>query len=526
MKRIFSVLFVLFFVFFCKSRKISNIRSSEERKIDQELVPIMGTDLSEILQTKESKAAFDEYNAQIQKISSPTSELTPETIRKNISDKTRFLAGKWLFNYGPPEVRNAIPQFYFEGAAKAWPDLVGDSYSNVGLIPNPDDPGFPIGIPAAYSTNLAVNLVAKTRNATSCAMCHLSKTSDGRYVYGLPNSNLNPGRLALIVGYPGWALDQDGQNPKKWDPRLIERFKKMKQMAAENKIASANFADFSKIPKWIPVTHALRLVASIPKFSAADQRDMLSESKGRGPLFFVALGTEETIVLSPPSLFGIESFPQYPYDLDKTRISALLPSPDLETHVAEGLFLVAGELSKVNGLAWQVALTDFVRTFKPPANLSMKNDVLYDMGSKIYSKSCAACHQNSQGGSGRMIPAKVMKLDPKYSNPYILNITPSSELSQTNFEAVKYEMKSKHPRYDFEKEMGIRPRRLKGVWAMSLLMSTGSIDGLDHALCLEGRTRDESKNGTDESDSVHSDLCNNHTLENRKALKEFLVHFN
>ena len=64
-------------------------------------------------------------------------------------------------------------------------------------------------------------------------------------------------------------------------------------------------------------------------------------------------------------------------------------------------------------------------------------------------------------------------------------------------------------------------RRLKGSWALSYMMTTGTIRGLDHAFCLNGEIRKETE-PSDESDAVHADLCNKYSLEERGALKAFL----
>jgi hypothetical protein len=85
-------------------------------------------------------------------------------------------------------------------------------------------------------------------------------------------------------------------------------------------------------------------------------------------------------------------------------------------------------------------------------------------------------------------------------------------------------MKEEQPNYDYSNR-GVRPRRLKGVWALNYLMTTGSIRGLDHAFCLNGKSRQEKVPTSDESDAVHGDLCTKHSLDERIALKAFLENF-
>jgi hypothetical protein len=114
-----------------------------------------------------------------------------------------------------------------------------------------------------------------------------------------------------------------------------------------------------------------------------------------------------------------------------------------------------------------------------------------------------------------------MGLLPKYSAPYFFDAKPAGPLATKNFENIVDMMKEEHPDYDFSKR-GVRPRRLKGVWSLDYLMTTGAIRGLDHAFCLNGKVRSETTPTSDESDAVHGDLCSKYSLEDRTALKAFL----
>ena len=101
--------------------------------------------LSEVLQTQDSKAACDEYHSLVKE--QIKGEKTAEKIRSTVPAHVRELCGKYIFVYGTPYALAAVPETYVFGAMQAWPGEAGHAFKDAGLIENPDDPGFPVGIP-------------------------------------------------------------------------------------------------------------------------------------------------------------------------------------------------------------------------------------------------------------------------------------------------------------------------------------------------------------------------------------------
>jgi hypothetical protein len=508
----------------CFPRNRNSVNKSSLKKNPEAAPFIEDQDLKTLLETRKTEAAFEDYRKAISKIKNPTSE----KIKAEIPRSTILYAGKHIFNYALPNANGTLPQFYLAEAMTAWPELVGPAFKNVGLFENPDDPGFPIGFPKSHSNNPFAGVIpGGNRSVATCAMCHLGRTDDGRFVYGLPNSHIRPGRLALILSYPIWILDQRANDPEKWDPRLISKFTALKKQAQEKGALFAKFSvDLTLVPRQIPLTHSISGLLRLPGLGVGDQRDMLSEQVGAAPTFFVALGTTESLTLAMPSLWGIESYPKKPYDLDKTRISSFIPAPDLETHMAESLYMAAGGNREYTGIEWQVPLAEFIRTFRAPKNSRQPNEALYQQGEILFKKHCQGCHDNNQGGSGKMFSAETMGLLKKFNNPFFDSFQPSGEFSRQNSEVMKQMMKEAHPSYNYSAFKGVRPRRLKGAWALQYMTTAGGLRGLSHALCLNGMTRSETSPTRDESDSVHLDLCTKYDQSQRNALSEFLTFWN
>ena len=130
------------------------------------------SDLREVLQTQDSKVACEEYRTLVK--NQIRGKITAEKIRHTVPAHVRELCGKYIFVYGTPYALAAVPETYVFGAMQAWPDEAGLAFASAGLIENPDDPGFPIGIPQVRAKNPVTRVAARgpTRLPASCAMCH------------------------------------------------------------------------------------------------------------------------------------------------------------------------------------------------------------------------------------------------------------------------------------------------------------------------------------------------------------------
>jgi hypothetical protein len=492
-----------------------------------------GKSLTETLQTKESSSALQQYlnlyeEFEKQKKKNPALNLK-DWMPKNIL----ILAGKHLFIYGTPTSKAAVPESFVKAAQIAWPNLVGPSFQHAGLIPNPDDPGFPVGIPSVKAENIVANTIAlgKTRLPASCAQCHFGMLPDGEtYSFGMSNDNIRFGRLATVFTYPIWGVSQKPNDPSLWHPEVSSKFQTMRSDAqrasVENKAAlGAVFSDLSKLPSYIPITHFISSIASIPNVGLEDQRDFLFDTAGRGPAFYIALGTKERLVLSTPTLWGIFS-ERNNNDINSSRLGGFVHSPDLETHIIESLFVLSGG-KKYTTDKWVVPISEFIRTFQAPKFGGKKNEALFEKGERAFNskeRHCSSCHNGADGGSGMLVPAKAMKLDERYTAPYIKRASPSNSTAEENISLIRELFKNLHKGLDWSQE-GVRVRRIRGAWARSHLMSNGAIRGLDHAFCLGQETvRAHNTEETDLSELVHSDLCKG-TEEERMALREYVRHF-
>jgi hypothetical protein len=486
---------------------------------------VEGADLSAVLQTEESKKACDLYWETLRQARPQGRFWTAEEIRSLTNETVRVLCGKHIFTYGTPTTNAAVPESYLRGAMVAWPDLVGESFQAAGLIPNPDDPGFAVGMGVTRSSNPLTQQMAgnKMRHAAVCSMCHFSQLPDGRYSYGLPNDRVRFGNLAFAFSYPVWTISQDKDDPTKWLPAVHQRMLAMREQAKEVGDPAVVMRDLSFIPRQVPVDDAIRRLLSLPDIQLPDQRDFLFEDAGRGPVFYIALGTKQKLSLAIPNLWDIDSPEGREDEMDRFRLGAFVHSPSLETHVVESVLIGAG-VDKYGQAEWTIPVTDFIRRMRSPVSLAKRDVALYAKGQDYFQNNCSGCHTESNGGSGKLIPAAAMRLDERYTAPYILHVEPSNKNSAKNFSDIRKLYEKLHPDLGWD-ETGVRVRRVKGVWARGHLTSNGAVRGLDHLLCLNGRTRDfEAPLGTD-SDAGHGDLCLNHSKDNRLALREFLSHW-
>ena len=477
------------------------------------------SNLSEVLQTEESKAACEEYHSLVR--NQIMGEITAEKIRSTVPAHVRELCGKYIFVYGTPYALAAVPETYIVGAMQAWPGEAGLAFKDAGLIENPDDPGFPVGIPQVRAKNPITRVAARgpTRLPASCAMCHFSKLDDGRYSFGSGSSDIVFGKLASVFSYPLWIFDQNRDDENVWNSEVNQHFEAMKVTAEESGAPGILFPDLLEYPSWLPITKLIRKATSLPYVGKFDQRDFMSRRPGRGPAFYIALATKEELPLTVPTLWGITS-PSGSKEIQKHRLGAFVHSPDLETHVMESLMILSGT-SDFNSPEWIVPLADFIRALERPVQLADKNNGLYAKGEEQFKTRCSVCHADSSGGSGKLVSTKYIGLDERYSTPYMASLEPSNKTSAENFREVRDFFSSTHPEFEWS-ERGVRVRRLKGVWTREYLMSNGGVHGLEHAFCLNGLERNNPNPLT--GDSAHANLCNL-PMENREALVEFLRHW-
>jgi hypothetical protein len=512
---------IIFFLLLvgCKSRLFSQNSKQFSQTRDTSALVNESTNLADILQTAQGKKSCEKYQSIAKSLGD---KATREQILAAVPYSDVILCGKHMFIYDDKASR-AFPESVISGAVEAWPDWTGKSLTKFGAFENPDDPKFPLGMPRTDSVSPFVTAAMNNGTRTvSCALCHVGKLPDGRYSMGMTNENLRYGRLALLMSFPSWSLDQSRNDEKRWAPEIITMFNKMYKEAKRVKASAIMFLDFTFVPKAFPLTHFIFSMAEIPEISIPEQKQYLTDEPGLGPTFFIGLGSEQRLFLNPPSLWGIDSR-RNNKDPRNDRLGTFLLSEDLESHIKESI-IISTTSNKFISDRWVVPISEFLRSLKAPVPKSSPNTELFAKGETIYQKSCVSCHSNSAGGSGILVPSKRMALDSRYEAPLIKNFKPSNTLSVHVTNLLKQEIDTTTETANAERKTGIRPRRLKGVWARTRLMANGSVRGLEHAFCLNGKVRQEKVPTSDLSDAVHGDLCEIQQ-DDRVALKEYLEHW-
>jgi hypothetical protein len=193
----------------------------------------------------------------------------------------------------------------------------------------------------------------------------------------------------------------------------------------------------------------------------------------------------------------------------------------LEQFAEQGNIIGTGSLD-FRSFVYTYPVAEFIRTLKAPLPLNTeKNLEKYDFGKDLFLSNCKGCHATADGGGKAHVRSEKWELPNVYEVPMSVDHKPSplNKVSQETFALLK-EAYGEPP----AAKKGVRVKRLKGVWAKSLLMSNGGVLGLDHALCLEGKKRAVPVT-SEFTDLGHKDLCTKYSPEQRTALREFLVHW-
>jgi hypothetical protein len=320
--------FLLTSVFLCLSllplscRTRNNSSAPREASSGYEEV-VASSNLSLLLLTEQSKKACDSYFTAVDELKKKTKEdISIVKLKNNIKRDDILLCGRYMFFYGGKPAAQVMPGSYLEQAFAVWKDRFGAGFSELGLIPNPDDPGFPIGIAPAQSKHKLVNLANMNNGRTiTCAFCHVGRLPDGRYSVGMPNETLDFGRFNMISSYPMWALSQSKNSEKDWPSGVIKFYEEIdrdwKNAAANGLVVDgkkvAAFPDLTFIPPAIPVAHSIFSLLNVPRLTKAEIAANLGGKRGAGNVFYIVMGTEETVNITVPTLWGIEREKTNPY---------------------------------------------------------------------------------------------------------------------------------------------------------------------------------------------------------------------
>lgn len=425
------------------------------------------------------------------------SEKDCERYRRGEHDEeTTLRCGKWMFFYDSME-RPGLPADLVDLIRKNAPNTAGDHLQKFGLIRNPySDNGIPVGLSPGPKLPGGVKTYAMT-----CASCHFAQLPSGVYKVGHPNSNFDFARLMLSTALlPNLALQ-----PKKVLPAPVA--KKMQPLIDEFFGA-----------KWSRLATIIQTLRLVPSAIVFGQKPLTDEQMTEimtmphgvlDPMAPPAYDDTFGIPLRILPLWGIPS----PDSMEAagSNHGAMLTStggtPDLTHIYLTGAKIVDQsfklKLAESFDASYYVPLTQYILSLKAPKNPAPINAELKAQGAKIFSTSCASCH-NGPGYAGTKIHSfEEIGTDALLADMYGPNAPNVSLVVEP------YEITS-----------GVRAPRLEGWWSIEKLLHNGSVDSLEELLCVEGPRVPDLRPGF--SNQGHEFGCEDYTAGEKQALIHFL----
>lgn len=162
-------------------------------------------------------------------------------------------------------------------------------------------------------------------------------------------------------------------------------------------------------------------------------------------------------------------------------------------------------------------IREFLKCLTPPKNSEPVVVSEWKRGKQIFQAKCISCHSNEDGTGFSAYRYEQMGIPKQYENVMSDYEAPDMQSRKT----LKIINSVKVPKYT---EFGAKVRRLSGIWTRKHLTLNGSIKGLDHFFCLNGKKRIYPDASLVTTDGIHQEICDE-SISDRTALKEFLKHF-
>ncbi|HET9241270.1 MAG TPA: hypothetical protein VFO10_28655 [Oligoflexus sp.] len=441
----------------------------------------------------------------------PASQQNPS----HVSDMLR--CGKWMFFAANFESKMAIPENMLKAIPELFPEEAGRAFTKTGLIENPYDPGFPVGFVRLEKSpwGLLSPATGPARGIT-CASCHFGRLPDGRYAAGMPNQDLDFGKVNALVVYSAWRADKDQRDPKAWPEDLRKLYATLDQKLKRSLSPSRTLFDVAKVVSWLHATDLFYNLtgASRPVFEEA--ATWLSGTPNQyyasSPLLPIP---GKSYWMSAPGAWDMKNYPG-DYEAGQARpLSSFSPVKSAEDFVALAFIFQTG-LDRFAKARYVDPLVLYFRSLKTPRNLNAPAPALVDAGRQIFTERCQSCHNGPDGETLQAHDASLLRTPEVLVDP-LLNYLPPKKLAKGIYDQTVAMLG-----YEPLVNQGIYSRKLKGIHTRRHIMVNGAVQDLDHALCLNGDREGDPALPDGLRQDVHLDLCTDHDVSERQALKAFL----
>ncbi len=368
----------------------------------------------------------------------------------------KLLCGKQMFfDEGMGTI--GVPTALFDAMAEHFPNQSGEAFSQVGMIPDPRDPGRPIGVaPGAPIGDGSIETLAFT-----CASCHFGQLPDGRYAVGAPNHQWDYAThmLALFV-VPSAAAP--GFDEAQHDAAALER------VAPWLDQLDGNIG--LQITLGIDLLPLLSIQSDQPQITKQIEGEYASWPPGTQDFAIAPLPVEDTVhtVSKMSPLWGIptqqeEQAAGMPHAMLAWTGSAVSLEQFLEG------FVVIGD----GGGEWTPErlspLAEYIRTLAPP-DPPLQDAAAVDAGRQVFQDAaCLECHDGPRGSGTRIYDFDEIGTDSamaRWGDPE------GDGTGCCGFDAAQL-------------TGGIKSPRLVGLWGQRRFLHNGSLDSLEAVLCLD-----------------------------------------
>lgn len=465
-----------------------------------------GSTLKQIEQAEATQGSCDQYARYI--------ERKTGTLKKEFEDhpealRAKVLCGKWMFfNLGmrssvgvPVKLLRAMETYRDAGPRlKKLGFLDDESWSK--------EP-YPFGVvPVKYKSPISFRHAAAGKAVQiSCAGCHTGKLPDGRVSVGAANHELDFGKFNALALYSIWVADRRKEDPKRWAPELIAYYQGLDRERNRPGIIKM-VGMMSKVPlNSVVLRH---LIGEEPP-AMASQKSLLRSKPGVFNGFAPILNfSDRELYISLPQIWEIGNYTPVHY-------GSLAGMESLDDFILEAIAITT-QMPKYDSKKYVEPIREYMKCLQTPRNPVPSIPSLKARGQELFSAKCQSCHDLPDGASSQAYDFEKIGTPLVFRNLFD-GYRPTDIQSKRTYRVFK-----KMGIADFMTQK-IRARRLNGIWTRKNLGSNGAIEDLDHLFCLEGKNRKRKDIHDPLGDAIHTELCDDYSIEERLALREHLNTF-
>ena len=506
MKPLFHSLFFTLSWMAC-SRGFANPSAAASHTKPTSITQDVGSSIEDIFEYDKTSVACGKYWSFLDESDQPKTSVPETDLRRE-----EVLCGKWLFLSWETTGKLPLPELLFDAIQRSWPERVGTQFEKLGFLPNPfDKRGRPLGVTRSttkYTGLPAVNI--------SCSACHVGQLPDGRFSVGAPNTKLDMSTFNLMSYFPLFAT-MSNQDRALLHPEVrayyleLERTEKNRIGDGKGGIDWSNVIfKYSKLLRWLHI--GAKGLPDAKYVVMPPERDLLSWIHGKPGVFnpgapMLTLQVEGVPNLAVPQIWGVSGFEQDFANGKTAPVGQTTKYSSLEKFAADALIYAYQDpaLNRPRNIRPLVA---YLRQIETPKTLEVLDPASVVTGQTVFNHSCKSCHDGASGESTKIYGAHEVDSIAALENPRAgyEATTPISKLIAELSDTLGARIEPQ--------PIGIKSRRLTGLWARKNLMTHGSVKDIDDLLCLKGSRSVEA--------FTHQEICSELNFSERQSLLSYL----